>query len=177
MGQEKLTYDELLTAITEVEMVINSRPLSYVSADDMEEPLTPSHLLIGRRVMSLPDHIYHEITDEDEVNSHLLNKRARHLNYTLNRFWVRWRNEYLLELREAHRHSGGSPNALSIAVGDVVVVVHSDDQPRGFWKLAKVEDSYRSGWPAKRSYSQGCKQGKASSHSETSNTATLPIGG
>ena len=128
VGQAKLTYDELLTAITEVEMVINSRPLSYVSADDMEEPLTPSHLLIGRRVMSLPDHIYHEITDEDEVNSHLLNKRARHLNYTLNRFWVRWRNEYLLELREAHRHSGGSPNALPIAVGDVVVV-HSDDQP------------------------------------------------
>ena len=54
VGQAKLSYDELLTALTEVEMVLNSRPLMYVSADDFEEPLTPSHLLIGRRVMSLP---------------------------------------------------------------------------------------------------------------------------
>ena len=48
MGQAKLSYDELLTALTKVEMVLNSRPLTYVSADDFDEPLTPLHLLIGR---------------------------------------------------------------------------------------------------------------------------------
>ena len=42
VGQAKLPYDELLTALTEVEMVLNSRLLTYVSADDFEEPLTPS---------------------------------------------------------------------------------------------------------------------------------------
>ncbi len=57
IGQANLSYDELLTAITEVEMVINSRPLSYISADDLDEPLTPSHLIVGRHMMSLPDHI------------------------------------------------------------------------------------------------------------------------
>ena len=49
-----LTYDELILVV-ETEAVLNSRPLSYISSDDLEEPLTPSHLLIGYRVLSLPD--------------------------------------------------------------------------------------------------------------------------
>ena len=51
----RLTYDELLTVVTAVEMILNCRPLSYVSSEDFEEPLTLSHLLCGRRLMSLPD--------------------------------------------------------------------------------------------------------------------------
>lgn len=51
----KLTYEELLTVVIEVEMILNCRPLSFVSSEDFEEPLTPSHLLCGRRLMSLPD--------------------------------------------------------------------------------------------------------------------------
>lgn len=58
IGQARLTYDELQTATVEVEAVLNSRPLSYVSMDNLEEPLTPSHLLTGRRILSLPDHLY-----------------------------------------------------------------------------------------------------------------------
>ena len=136
IGQAKLSYDELLTALTEVEMVLNSRPLTYVSSNDLEEPLTPSHLLIGRRVMSLPDPVPDDDSDDD-VTADQLNRRSKHLNLTLNRFWKRWRNEYLLELREAHRHNKGTEVA-PVEVGDVVVI-HSENQPRGFWKLARVE--------------------------------------
>ena len=35
IGRAKLTYDELVTAVIEVESVINSRPLSYVTQDDL----------------------------------------------------------------------------------------------------------------------------------------------
>ena len=55
VGQGKLSYEELLTVIIEVEGIVNSRPILYVSSSDLEEPLTPSHLLIGRRLLNLPD--------------------------------------------------------------------------------------------------------------------------
>ena len=67
IGQARFSFNELLTAVTEVEAIVNSRPLSYVTSDDIEEPLTPSHLLVGRRVLSLPDNLSYqgEITDSD----------------------------------------------------------------------------------------------------------------
>ncbi len=106
VDQARLTYDELLTAIVEVEAVLNSRPVSYMSMDDIEEPLTPSHLLIGRTVLSLPDHLCRGAEDDGDIRTgpEILTKRARHLNNVLDRFWAWWRKEYLLELRETHRH-------------------------------------------------------------------------
>ena len=47
LGRVALTYDELLTLVVKTEAVLNSRPLSHISNDDLEEPLTPSYLLIG----------------------------------------------------------------------------------------------------------------------------------
>ena len=67
-----------------------------------------------------------------------LMRRVKHLNNTLNQFWNRWRREYLTELREAHRYASRMPTRAPIAVGDLVVV-HNEGQPRGFWKLAKVQ--------------------------------------
>ena len=101
LGQAKFSRDELFTALVEIEIVLNSRPLTYVSADDLDEPLTPSHLLVGRRLMSYPDHLLstdHGL-DSDEEDSHKHNARLKHLNHSLDSFWRRWRREYLLELR------------------------------------------------------------------------------
>ena len=139
LGQAKFSYDELLTALVEIESVLNSRPLTYISEDDLDEPLTPSHMLVGRRLMSYPDHLL-TTTDEfedDEVVGHKLNARFKHLNRSLNSFWKRWRREYLLELREAHRHHRSSGTS-ELNVGDIVVV-YSDDQPRSCWKLGRIE--------------------------------------
>ena len=55
IGSAKFTYDELLTSVTKVEMILNSRPLPDILSDDIEEPLTLPHLLVGCRVLSLPD--------------------------------------------------------------------------------------------------------------------------
>jgi len=141
IGRAKLTYDKLLTVVVEIESIINSRPLSYVTPDDLEKPLTPLHLLMGRCVLSLPDNLGYqeEIGDTDfELNPVELSKRVKYLNNTLNHFWRQWRQEYLVELREAHRFNSGSPES-SIAVNDLVML-HGEGRPRGFWKLAKVEN-------------------------------------
>ena len=96
MGQAKLSLDELHTAI--VDSIINSRPLSYLTSSDLEEPLTPSHLLIGRRVLSLPDNLGESGDDEFRIDASHLDRRVKHLSNTLNQFWKRWRTEYLTEL-------------------------------------------------------------------------------
>ena len=142
IGQAKLSFDELLTAITEVEMVINSRPLSYISTDDLEEPLTPSHLIVGRRLMSTPHCLGCDLDDDDELfelNPNTLTRRARHLNRTIDRFWERWRREYLVELREAHRQCGNGSRAPRIAKGDIVII-HDEGQLQGMWSLGVVEE-------------------------------------
>ena len=59
--------------MVEAECVQNSRPLTYVSSDDTEEPLTPSHLLTGRRVLSIPDEF--AAAEEDETDVQLLTRR------------------------------------------------------------------------------------------------------
>ena len=47
-GESSLRYDELQTLLTQVEAILNSRPLSPLSEDPNDpQPLTPAHFLIG----------------------------------------------------------------------------------------------------------------------------------
>ena len=128
------------TAILEVEAILNSRPLSYTTSDDTDEPLTPAHLLVGRRLLTLPDDLsYYEDGDENfEVTSEQLQRRVKYLNSVINHFWRRWSKEYLLELRDSHRHRTTNKEGPFIKTGDVVLI-HEEDKPRGFWRLARVQ--------------------------------------
>jgi hypothetical protein len=42
LGRAQLRYEEFMTVPTEIEGVLNSRPITYVYPDLTEEPLTPS---------------------------------------------------------------------------------------------------------------------------------------
>ena len=151
-------------------MILNSRSLSYVSSGDMDEPLTPSHLLKGRRLLSLPDHsITGDLSDPDfELSSTDPKKTAKHLCNVMNHFWRRWKNEYLMELHDSHRRSAKSTKPTPIAVGDIVVV-HDEERPRGFWRLARVE--YRNRRSGSRCIHE-IKVGKT----EMSNSTVVPVG-
>lgn len=138
VGKACLTYDELLTIVTEIEAVLNSRPLSYVSVDDLEEPLTPSHLLLGYRVLSLPDPSLHDDPDHNE-SAQDLSRRMKHLIKTSGRFWRRWRKEYLTELREFHRNPKTSKGVQDAVKEGQVVTIFDEGHPRGLWRLGRIE--------------------------------------
>ena len=57
----------------EVEAVLNSRPLTYVY-DEMEAPLTPSHLIIGRKILWMPSRSTSNEVGRSEVT---LTRRAK----------------------------------------------------------------------------------------------------
>ena len=78
LGRSKLSFDELTTILVEVEAVLNSRPLTYLYFDDVEEPPTPSHLVIGRRRLTLP--VGPLQIDDWDFGDHLTaTKRSRYL--------------------------------------------------------------------------------------------------
>ena len=142
IGQARFTHDELLTAVVEIESILNARPLTYVSAEDWESPLTPSHFLCGYRLLSLPENLTYLCPFDDEdftISPAQATRRVKHLHNVLNHFWSRWRQEYLLELRECHRYSKGKETASVVGVGDIVLL-HDDSLPRSFWKLARVQE-------------------------------------
>ena len=111
--------------------------------DDMEEPLTPSHLIVGRRIRNLPDHLsqLEDIGDEEfPLNPNQLTRRMKHLANVQNHFWNHWRSEYLNELREVHSYTARkqSKSEHSIVAVDDIVIVHDEHLPRGLWKLGKI---------------------------------------
>ena len=99
LGTARVTYEELLTIIVETEGILNSRPLTYVS-DEMRDPLTPSQLVIGRRLLSSPGSAKQPSGGDHTVRD--LSRREKYLNAVLSHFWKRWQKEYLTELRVHH---------------------------------------------------------------------------
>ena len=64
LGRAHVSLVTLQTLVTEVEAVLNDCPLIYITPDiEDADPLTPSHLLCGRRITSLP----HASIEDDEV--------------------------------------------------------------------------------------------------------------
>ena len=143
LGNSSLTRDELITALAEAEMVINSRLLSVVSSEDLEVPLTCSHLLLSRKILSLLSYSHKEDSNyQVSVQPIYLTRRMKHLDKSLNQFWKRWRLDCLAELRECHRYqkTGQEKNLVSPSVGEVVLV-RDLDHLKGLWKLAIVEET------------------------------------
>ena len=66
----RLTYEELLTVLIEIG-VLNSRPLTYVYDDDLQ-PLTPSQLVNGRRLLTNPNSV---ITETEQIQKSNLETR------------------------------------------------------------------------------------------------------
>lgn len=138
IGKNLLTFHELRTIIVEIEGALNDRPLTYVnnSVDELQ-PLTPSMLLCGHRIYNLPVRMeFDELFDPSYNATEIVSKRFKYCKKLISDFYNRWKNDYLLSLRETDRNINEKSN-LNLKVGQVVLI--HDDCNRMFWKLGVIE--------------------------------------
>jgi len=100
--KSRLSFDEMLTVLVEVEGDLNARPLTYDDDNPSKELITPSHLIHGRRIQSLPELL--ESEEEFGESSATYTRRHKYMTKKLEHFWKRWQWEYLTALRESHEN-------------------------------------------------------------------------
>ena len=125
----RLTDESLSTLFCEVECVLNSRPLTKVSAEACDlSPITPNHFLLMRQGPSPPVGVFSE--------GDMFRKRWRYVQFLSDQFWKRWLREYLPELQRRHKWVDKSKN---LKVNDLVLLC-DENTPRGLWPLGIVVD-------------------------------------
>ena len=139
VGRAVLRFDELNTLLIEIESIINGRPLTYIFDDSegISYPLTPAHLLYGRRLVTSPSATHFEIISTNWS----LTRRAKNQRYLLSQFVNRWKKDYLLNLRE-FRVVKLKGQGCFVKVGDIVLL-KDENVRRVFWKLAKIVELLR----------------------------------
>ena len=110
--------------------------------DDLEEPLTPSHLMLGYRVLSLPDPSFLHDPDYKE-SAQDLSRRMKHLMKTSERFWKRWRNEYLMELREYYRNLNTRKGVQDAIKEGQVVTIFDEGRPQRSVEIGKSQGCHK----------------------------------
>lgn len=113
LGEHILTLPEFNTLAVQIEAILNSRPLTPLSADPKDlQALTPGHFLIGEPLLALPEPLLHEET--------LARLRHFHLVQALyQRLWRRWQQEYLHTLLQRNKWTRHSKN---LQVNDLVLL-------------------------------------------------------
>ena len=132
LGNADVTDEELMTAFTGAEALINSRPLTYQSASPSDEvPLRPNHFLFGQ----VGGQFAPESVDSSQFNPR---KRWRRIQELVRHFWHRWLREWLPTL---NRRTKWQKEQKDVQVNDVVLVI-DPDTPRGQWPLGRVLEVY-----------------------------------
>ncbi|XP_013199061.2 uncharacterized protein LOC106141973 [Amyelois transitella] len=108
VGEQRLTFEEYSTLLTQIEACMNSRPLCALSEDPEDfDYLTPAHFLSGGPTLTLIE------TERDmRTRWHLTQKIYQDI-------WKRWRAEYLTQLTSRSKWRYPRKN---IQINDVVLI-------------------------------------------------------
>ncbi|XP_063387436.1 uncharacterized protein LOC134673395 isoform X2 [Cydia fagiglandana] len=128
VGSQRLTFEEFYTILTQIEAMLNSRPLSPVSSDPNDlSVLTPGHFLTLEPLTILPE--------SNMVDAKLGTlQRWKLLQKIHQDFWRKWHLEYLHTLQQRHKWFDGQKN---IVVGTLVLIVNEQCSPMK-WKIGRV---------------------------------------
>ena len=125
----KLRFEELQTLTTQVEGILNSRPITTISSDPNDlVPLTPGHFLIGDSLTSYP-----EPTLENIPSNRL--SRWQHVEQLRQHLWRRWIQEYLHQWQQ---RSKWFTEENQPKLGEIVVL-QEENLPPLSWSLGLIE--------------------------------------
>ena len=121
LSNSDVTDEELITVVAGAESLLNSRPLTYQSADPRDDiPLTPNHFLFGQ----MGGQFAPESVDTTRFDPR---KRWCKVHDLISRVWSRWLKEYLPMLNTRPRWT---KVVKDLTIGDVVLV-HDQNLPWG----------------------------------------------
>lgn len=128
IGDSRLTYEEFLTIMVQVESLLNSRPLTPLSSDvDDLEILTPGHFLIGRPMTSIPEP---NLLDIETNRLSLWGKITKIVQLV----WKKWSTTYLNNLQQRTKWYFEKDN---VKIGDMVLL-KEDNLPPSKWALGRI---------------------------------------
>ena len=162
LSNSDVTDEELITVVTGAEGLLNSRPLTYQSADIKDDVLlTPNHFLYGQ----IGGQFAPENADTTRFNPR---KRWRKVQELISRVWSRWLKEYLPMLNTRPKWTEVIKD---LKEGDILLVL-DPNLPRGQWPLWRILETY----PGKDGHSRVVKvQCGEKTDSTNSQIGTTPV--
>ena len=130
---ELLNNESFCTLMTEVEAIVNSRPLTLEDINNPESmPLTPNHLLtLKPKVVMPPPGVF-------QKGDLYCRKRWRVVQHLANIFWNRWRKEYLQSMQTRSKWTEQKRN---FETGDVVLL-KDQDAIRNRWPMGVIVNTF-----------------------------------
>lgn len=133
-----LTFEDMATALSQIEACINSRPLCALTSDINDlDPLTAGHLLIGSALNLIPEPSLLPLSDNTL-------DRFQAIQKSVQMFWKRFYVEYLHTM---HPRKKWYRPGIELKVNDLVVII-DDNSPPAKWLMGRViemhpgEDGY-----------------------------------
>ncbi|XP_053691505.1 uncharacterized protein LOC128740019 [Sabethes cyaneus] len=130
---ERAPRQEVLeTVLAEAEHLVNTRPLTYVSADVNDpEALTPNHILTGATSNVQSPGVF----DQHDLD---WGKQWRKAQALIDLFWTRWLKEYLPTLIPKQKWT---EQRCDLNPGDIVYITDMLNE-RGRWPMGLIEQCY-----------------------------------
>ena len=135
MGKALLTYDEILTILIEIESIISSRPLTYMSDNHDESFITPYHLIYGRHI----NEKCYKYDARNEITSDQIRENFSSIIRNVKSYFIkRFEDEYITAIQEREYYNQKKfKNSEQLVIGDVVLV-KEDNFPGMSWRKGQI---------------------------------------
>ncbi|GFV06424.1 integrase catalytic domain-containing protein [Trichonephila clavipes] len=128
VGDARLTLEQFITITTQIESILNSRPLIPMSSDPNDFAVhTPGHFLIGRPLQSLPEP---DMTDKLDNRLSQWQKLTKFVQF----IWCKWRLDYLNNLQAKHKWQFEKENVTP----NSMVILKDENLPPCKWTMGRI---------------------------------------